>query len=198
MTSPSTSRARRALPTRATAVLGTLALAGVLAGCSGGASSASATAASTSSATASTNAGGQRGAGFAAYSACLSQHGITLPSGRASDRPTGQFTAAPTARPSGGFGFAPPSGVSSSAFAAAQQACASLRPTGRFGGAAGFTALAAFRSCMSDHGVSLPSTGPVLGTLSTTDPKVSSALSICRPLLPSRPGAPSPTTTTSP
>lgn len=195
MTPTPTSAARRLLRARPAALLGTLALAALLAGCSGGATATGvSTPASTSTATA--NAAGSR-TGFAAYAACLSQHGITLPSGRPSNRPSGQFTGPPAPRPSGGFRFAPPSGVSSSAFAAAQQACAALRPAGRFG-AGGLSALAAFRSCMSDHGVTLPSTGPVFGALSTTDPKVASALSICRPLLPSRPGAPSPTTTTSP
>lgn len=134
-----------------------------------------------------------------AYLSCLREHGVTVPSGgprghggRAGGRPSGRPSGRPTGRrpsgmPSGdpgGRGFGPrPSGAAT--------ACASLRPSpGVFGGGrvAGGTALKAFRSCLSDHGV----TG-------TADPRAlraatgkrGAAYRTCRALLPSRSPAPS-------
>jgi hypothetical protein len=83
----------------------------------------------------------------------------------------------------------------------------SVRPTGGFGGfgfggGRGGTALAAFRNCMTQQGVTVPTTRPTafptarstdnaaryLGGLNPDDPKVAAALKVCSPLLPS-PGA---------
>jgi hypothetical protein len=82
--------------------------------------------------------------------------------------------------------------------AAAMQACASLRPQGRFGGGGtiGSTALAAFTSCMKDHGVTLPA-DTRLRAVNTADPKTAQAYAICKALLPSRPAA-SPSASASP
>lgn len=136
--------------------------------------------------------------GFQAYADCLRQHGVTVtvPSGRPTDRPTARPSARPSGvRPSGnrggfpGFGGAAPSGVDPSTWAAAQQACAGVRPS--FGGGNGRGgnngAIAAYRNCLRDHGVTA-STGPE--ALNTADPKVAAAMQACAPLRPSaRPSA---------
>ena len=137
--------------------------------------------------------------GFAAYAACLRQHGVNIP------------TARPTARPSGraGGGF-----LGGGANQQAIQACRSLAPQGGgrggFGGR-GMQELQAFRSCLSDHGVKLPTPTPgarppgvqrtpgarrtpgagPFGGFNTSDPKVAKAVKTCRPLLPTRSPRPS-------
>ncbi|MGH6656259.1 MAG: hypothetical protein ACRDVE_13765, partial [Actinocrinis sp.] len=160
-------------------------------------------------------AGGGGGAD-SAYLACLRQNGVTVPSAFPS---RGQFTARPTDRPTdrpsgfrggGGGGFF--GGQSQSPqMQAAVQACASVRPTSGFGGGFGFggggggTRLVAFQNCMTQQGVTIPTTRPstvptarptafpsgaarYLGGLNASDPKVAAALKVCSPLLPS-PGA---------
>ncbi|MFN8156373.1 MAG: hypothetical protein U0R68_03060 [Candidatus Nanopelagicales bacterium] len=172
-----------------------LVVAGALAACGSSASGDSAAASS------------QGADGFAAYRQCLSEHGITLPSGgpgggqqgeRPSGMPTDRPSGAPSGMPSGGPGGdgmpggVLPSGVDASAFQSANEACASLRPTGGPGGGPGGagidqSALAAYRSCLSDHGVTV--TGR-LDQLSTSDPKTAAALTTCAPLRPTPSGAP--------
>jgi hypothetical protein len=120
-----------------------------------------------------------------AYRDCLSQHGVNLPTAR----PTGGFGGGGGG---GGFGFG--GGASANpTMQAAMQACASLRPTGGFGGGRGgfnSSAMAAFRSCMKDHGVTLPSNGGFRALNNTTDPKTAAAYNTCKPLMPTRsPGA---------
>ncbi len=137
--------------------------------------------------------------GRTAYLNCLRQHGVNLP------------TARPTPG-SGGFGGGGFGGGGNSAFGQARQACASLRPSGGFGGGGfggGFgggafaSAIEAFRSCMSSHGVTIPTTRPTapptsapptsapsgadrfLNGLDPTNPKVAAALSACQSKLPS-------------
>jgi hypothetical protein len=141
--------------------------------------------------------------GFAAYTACLSQHGVTLPSnnGFASGRPSRsarpQNFASPGSafpRPSGsnfgrgggfggGFGDQPPAGVDQATWEKALEACASLRPSFGPGGNGGAnnSAFTAYRNCLMEHGVTL-SQGP--NQLSTSDPKVAAALAVCAPLRP--------------
>jgi hypothetical protein len=169
----------------------------VLAACGGGSSK------STASGSAS------QANGLEAYTSCLSQHGVTLPSfsprarasGRASDRPSGRPSRSPGAG-GGGFGGGgflgdasnPPQGVDAATWKAALTACQSKRPTFN-GGQNGqnSSAFTAYRNCLSDHGVTL-STGP--NGMQTSDPKVAAALKTCAPLRPtqiSRPTtAPSP------
>jgi hypothetical protein len=65
------------------------------------------------------------------------------------------------------------------------QACASLRPTGGPGG--NNSAFAAYRNCLSEHGVTLNG-GPV----NTADPKYAAALKACAPLRPTGRPQPSP------
>jgi len=132
---------------------------------------------------------------------CLRQHGVTInvPTARPSGvRPSGVRPSGvrPSGvRPSGrgfggfpGFGNEPPSGVDQQTWDAAQQACASVRPS--FGPRAGGnnSAIAAYRNCLRDHGVTMAG-GP--GQLNTADPKVAAAMQACAPLLPT--ARPSPT-----
>jgi len=129
------------------------------------------------------------GASFSSYLSCLRSHGVNVPTSRPSGAPSpGSF----------GAGFAG-SGASSSTYQKARQACASLRPSfGGFGG--GFaTAFKSFRSCMADHGVTIPTTRPAeppqedntnpadrfLNGLNPDNAKVAAALKACESKLPS-------------
>ena len=153
----------------------------LLIGACSGSSGHAAAAAGASSGAPSSGSGG----GFQAYRDCLSQHGVTLP---ARNRNQSNSSA------SGGFGgfngqFSAPPGVDQATFAAAQQACANLRPTGNGGGGArGGAAAAAYRSCLADHGVTVPSTssGGPPPSIDRNDPNFAAANQACRALLPSR------------
>lgn len=139
--------------------------------------------------------GGRGGAAFAAYTACLAQHGVTLPSFSAGARPSGGFS-----RPAGGFSRPPGAsrgpgggggfggfGSPNPSTSAARAACASLLPAGAFGGGRTISAttFAAFKSCMSDNGVTITSTDPqtAIRGLDRTDAKTAAALKICQPIL---------------
>jgi hypothetical protein len=124
--------------------------------------------------------------------------GGTPPSGMPSGGPGGDGGTPPSGMPSGGpvngqgGGFIP-DGVDESTWEAAQQACASLAPTGGFGGGGGgqggpadLTALQAYISCLSDHGVTVPEGEDPLRTLDRSDATVSAAMDTCAPLLPQR------------
>ncbi|HEU5332098.1 MAG TPA: hypothetical protein VFU73_05030 [Actinocrinis sp.] len=186
------------------AVAGLVVAGSLLAACGGGGSSGSST--PVGAAASATSTGGSN----SAYFACLSQHGVTIPSrspgqGRPSGRPSGGF---------GGFGGGGGGFSQSPQMQAALQACSSLRPSGgAFPGGGGFggrggTALTAFRNCMTQQGVTIPTTRPTarptasstdnaarfyLGGLDPNDPKVSAALKVCSPLLPSRGASAQPT-----
>jgi hypothetical protein len=142
--------------------------------------------------------------GFAAYTTCLSNHGVKLPTAFPSGRPSGFPSGRPSGRPSrspgegsgggggggffGGFGNNPPAGVDAATWQAAQQACASVRPTaGASRGAGGNSAFVAYRNCLSEHGVTAGA------NMNTADPKVAAALQTCEPLRPT--GGPRPTST---
>jgi hypothetical protein len=174
-------------------LVGAAAVAGLAAGCGG------------SSAAPPANAAG--GNGFAAYTQCLARNGVVLPSLSANPRadrtggvrPSGR----PSNRPSGGtgngggfggfagFGNQPPAGVDQATWDKAMQACASVRPSGGAGGGANNSALVAYRNCLTEHGVTLPSGGPRGGAggglagLNTADPTVAAAVTACAPLRPS-------------
>ncbi|HEU5356452.1 MAG TPA: hypothetical protein VFU65_18395 [Actinocrinis sp.] len=203
--------ARKSVIQASIAIAATATAAGVLAAC-GGSTGASPAAASKPTSAASSSSGTN---GNSAYLDCLRQHGANIPTAfpsrnRPTDRPTG-------VRPSGGFGgFGGAGGggffgqSQSPQLQAAMQACVSVRPTGGFGGfgaGRGGTQLVAFRNCMAQQGVTIPTTRPTafptaqssanradryLGGLDPNDPKVAAALKICSPLLPTaRPsGAP--------
>lgn len=155
-------------------------------GSSGGASGA--TTSTTSSA-----AGGSRNA---AFTACLKQHGVTLPAGGIGPSgPPGQGT--PGSLPAGGNGGGGPSisipGVNTQQLQAAMSACRSKLPSGGFGGgAANSQALQAYLSCLKDHGVTVPTStsgttpggpGSALGAV-RSQPKFAAANKVCQALLP--------------
>lgn len=112
--------------------------------------------------------------GANAYLNCLREHGVT----------------------GFGGGSSSGSGSSSSAINKARQACASLRPSGGFGGSGGFSAaLSKFESCLSAHGVTLPSPsasgGGFRGVFSELQSTTAgqAALNACKSDLPFTPGS---------
>jgi hypothetical protein len=116
--------------------------------------------------------------GASAYLNCLREHGVT-----------GSGRGASGASASGG------STPSSSAISSARQACASLRPSGGFGGAGGFSAaLSKFQSCLTAHGVTLPSSSASGGGFRGLFSELQStsagqaALNACKSDLPFTPG----------
>ncbi|QMU66904.1 hypothetical protein [Streptacidiphilus sp. P02-A3a] len=162
----------------------------LLTGCSSS-STASASSSSTPAAGASSSGSSQ----FTAYRTCLSQHGVTMPSGHFSGRPSGRPSDRPSGSHSGGYGggyggggFGFGGGASANpTMAAAAKACASLAPKGGFGGggAGGSSALVAFIGCMKSNGVTV--TDQQVRSLSTsTDPKTVAAYKVCDALLPTR------------
>ena len=137
--------------------------------------------------------------------ACLEKNGMTPPSGGAA---AGGSAGTPGSVPAAG----------NSTFQKALKACASLRPKGASGTHGGFgaggtnsAALAAYRNCLTLHGVALPggpsasgatgSTGTTLPSArDTSNPTVKAALNACASLRPSGTsgtGSSSSTTTTS-
>ena len=179
-----------------------------LAACGGGSSGSASSSTSTSS-----PAG--RGAQSSAFTACLKQHGVTLPAGGFGNGggPGGGGPGGPSGPPPNGFrppggtgGGGRPSisipGVSQQDVQAAFSACQSKLPNGgRFGGGgANAQDLQAYTSCLGDHGVKVPTPGsgaqpggPAgLGAL-RSDPKFAAANKVCAALLPAAGGS---TTTT--
>ncbi len=156
----------------------------LLTGCS---SSSTATTASASG-SASPSASADRQQAMKAYTDCLSQHGVTLPSGR----PTGVRPSGSPGAGGGGYGGGFGGASADPSRKAATQACASLRPQGngqgRGGGGFNSTAMQAFVSCMKDHGVTVPATGGIR-SLNTADPATADAFKICQPLMPARSSA---------
>ena len=161
---------------------------------------------SSSAAPSTTSGSGASKASATAYTACLKQHGVTLPSfpGGSGGPPPGggtppSFGSGGTGPGGGGFGNNPK-------FQEAAAACKSLRPSGGFGGFGGSgglnsTAFAAYRNCLKLHGVTLPTGGASTGgagstppsTIDQSSPTVKAALAACASL---RPSASSSTTTT--
>jgi hypothetical protein len=140
------------------------------------------------------------------YQACMKKHGVTLklPSGSgrapggANGAPSGGFTP-PTGNGNGAGGGFPgggplgkPKGVSTKTYNAAQKACASKLPSFGARGANGKNAqdFQAYLSCLSDHGVKVPTGGGLAG-LNRNDPTFQTANKTCGALLPSgvTPGA---------
>jgi hypothetical protein len=174
----------------------------------GGGSAATTTSAGTTSNTTTSPAGAAGGAAFAKYTTCLKQHGVTLPNFGQGQPPGG-------GAPNGGqgtppTGTAPPTGTNgpggqfnTAKFRQASAACASLRPKGGgFGG--GFrgggqntAAFAAYRNCLTLHGVKTAGGfgfGQPGGAAPTAKQKA--ALAACASLRPARQGRPTGTTTT--
>lgn len=134
------------------------------------------------------------------YQACMKKHGVKLklPSGSArapggaNGAPSGEFTP-PTGNGSGASGripgggpFGKPKGVSTKTYNAAQRACASDLPSFGAPGANGNNGqdFQAYLSCLSDHGVKVPTSGGLAG-LDRNDPTFQTANQTCGTLLPS-------------
>jgi hypothetical protein len=127
-----------------------------------------------SSATASPTAAGSASPGSgSAYFNCLREHGVT------------------------GFGGGSGSSTPSSNINSARQACASLRPSGGFGGFGGSGTFSAafqkFESCLSAHGVTLPSSSDggfrsLFGELQSGSAADQAAFNACKSDLPFHPG----------
>jgi hypothetical protein len=171
------------------AALPVLAVTLALAGC-GGSSNTGATSSASATSTAAAS------AGLSAFRTCLKQHGVTIKPGQFSARPRASFT--PTALPTGSPRPRPSfSGRDSAAF----QACAKYAPAGfgrGFGRAISSSALAAFKSCLSQNGVKVTGTsaGAVLGELRNSTGKTAAAVRTCRVLLQPATPTPSPSPST--
>jgi hypothetical protein len=163
----------------------------VVAGC--GSSSAAPGTSSTSTAASTTTTGtSTTSAGDAAFRACLTQHGATIPSGGGFGG--GGFGGGGGGKPGAVGGNRP---APSAALQKALSACASLRPAGGFGGRGGARpggaganssnpAFAKFESCLKAHGVT-----------SSNSKNSASAIAACRSDLPNRGNqAPAGSTTT--
>jgi hypothetical protein len=159
-----------------------------LTGCGGSSGGSSSSAAATSSASATTS------ARLSAFQTCLKQHGVTIKPGQFGARPRRSFSpsAFPTRSPRPRPSF---SGSFSSSDSAAFKACAKYAPAG-FGGGFGRTisssALAAFKSCLSQNGVKVTGTtaNAILAELRSATGKTAAAVRTCRVLL--QPAAPTP------
>jgi len=82
-----------------------------------------------------------------------------------------------------------PAGVTPQKLQAAFAACGVNFPGGAGPGAAGGTAMQAFTSCMTDHGVTLASGAPNPNAINMKDPKTAAAFKTCQALMPTSPGA---------
>jgi hypothetical protein len=183
-----------------------------LAACGGGSSKAASAPPSTTSTT--TAGGGFNRAALQAFTTCMTQHGVTIPTVPPRTTIPGE-TFPPRTGGGGGAGGGGGGaggggrffigggggGVTSiinsadPATKAAFQACQSQLPAGFLQQVQqGQTALAAYRSCMQDHGVTLPANGgfgggpggAAGGSTTTTTPAYAAAVATCRPLLPAR------------
>jgi hypothetical protein len=163
----------------------------MLAGCGGSSGSSAAATSSASAASTST-----ASAKLSAFQTCLKQHGVTIKPGQFGARPRASFTptafptGSPRPRPSGSF-----FGTDSAAF----KACAKYAPSGLgrgFGRTVSSSALAAFKSCLSQNGIKVTGTTAtaILAELRNATGKTAAADRTCRVLL--QPTAPSPSPST--
>ena len=186
-------------------------LAFTLAACGSGSPNASGSGSSTSTSTSSGSSSTK--ASTTAFTSCLKQHGVTLPSGAGGfgagggGAPPAGSSGTPPSFPQGNSGAGAP-GSGNSKFQAALKACASLRPSGSGGfpggsGRPNSTAFAAYSNCLKLHGVTLPTGRPSSSGaagpsgLNASSPKVKAALKACAALRPSGSFRGSTTTTTS-
>jgi hypothetical protein len=139
---------------------------------------------SSASSSTSASASATQSAGLSAFQTCLKQHGVKItPRASFSPRPRPSGSGFPTAFPTGtGFpgGFAS-GGANSAAF----KACQKYAPAGfRRGGGISASAIAAFKSCMSQNGVKVTSTTfASLAKLRSSSKKAAAAFKICGVLL---------------
>jgi hypothetical protein len=169
-----------------------------LTACGGGGSTTSGTAAA-----ATVSPGATSSSSFTAFQSCLKSHGVTVRTGFGSPGAHPFSTATPRPRPTGSFTRRPGAFPTSSKDAAAYKACAKYAPAG-FGrggfGGGGFrgvsaSALAAFKSCMSQNGVKVTGTTvqQIFSSLRNATGKTAAADKTCRVLLqPSGTPTPSP------
>jgi hypothetical protein len=190
-------------PIRPVVILGMIGASLALASC--GSSSATNTTNTT------TPSGSSSSAGTTAFTSCLAQHGVKLPSGGGfGSPPSGASGGVPPAGasgpPAGASGppagaSGPPAGAggfaSNPKFQTALKACAKYQT----GGVGGFkrpsnTAFAAYRNCMKLHGVTLAagSPGTTKSTLNATSASYKTAASACKSLLPAGGASPTPGT----
>jgi len=172
-----------------------------LVGCGGGGTTTSSAGASSAGASSSTT----QSAGLSAFQTCLKQHGVKI-TPRASFSPGASFsprafpsgTAFPTAFPSGARSGFPGGGFGAGgANSAAFKACQKYAPAGfRTGGTISASAIAAFKSCMKQNGITVTSTTfASLARLVRSSKKAAAAYSTCRVLLAQGFARPSPTPT---
>jgi hypothetical protein len=170
------------------------------AGCGGGSAATSASSTSTTGGASTAN------ASQAALRTCLKKHGITLPAGFGAGRgrppsgASGPSGAPPGSFPAGGTRRSLPAGADQQKIQKAFQACGGSRNGFPGRGGANPQAFTAYLSCLSDHGVTVPTStsgAPAAGAGALnavrTDPKFAAANKTCQTLLPT---AGSTTTTT--
>jgi len=201
------SRARARRAAGLTCLLAALALVAVA--CGGSSKSSSSAAAATTGASGTSGASGLRGE-MQAFTACLQQHGVTIPTRPAGASggfaggggPSGASGASGRRGGGGGFGLGGVGGFfTNPADQAAVQACQSDLPAGMLQQLQQRrNALAAFESCMSDHGVTITGNTFNPRATTTTTPAYAAAFTICKAVLPTggfgRFGGGSTTTTT--
>jgi hypothetical protein len=166
------------------------------------------TAATGAAATASASPGATSSSSLAAFQSCLKSHGVKIQPGAFASRgahpfPTGSPHAFPSGsprpRPTGSFTGRP--GGFAGADSTALKDCAKYAPSGFGSGGSGggfrgvsASALAAFKSCMSQNGVKVTGTTAqqILSSLRKATGKTATADKTCRVLLQPSGGAPSP------
>ena len=143
---------------------------------------------------------------LSAFQTCLKQHGVTIKPGEFGGRPGASFspgtrpTAFPTRSPfPSGSPFPRGSFTASAKDSAAFKACAKYAPAGFGGGFGGrgisASALAAFKSCLTQNGVKVTgkTAAAILGELRNATGKTAAAVKTCRVLIqPAAPASPSP------
>ena len=182
----------------------------LLTACGGGGANAGASS-SSSTTTGGSSGTSNRARDTSAFRKCLSDHGVTLPSGNFGG-PPGGGDGANGSPPNPGANGGPPQGGfpggNNPKFQEAMNACRSKLPSGRRGGfGRNSQAFQAYTSCLKDHGVTVPSggSGATGGSGSASpgalrnlqsDPKFIAANKTCQALLPARNGGNGPTSTT--
>ena len=136
-----------------------------------------------------------------AYVACLKQHGVDLPAnGRFFGNRNGQSGEGGASSPPSSLQLgAPPPSIDRAKLQAARDACVDLLPEGATfgggfagrGGGADASAFNAYRSCMSDHGVTISGgqngggqNGGAAVSIDRNSDTFKSANAVCAPLLP--------------
>jgi hypothetical protein len=122
---------------------------------------------------------------------CMKEHGVELSDGARFQRGAGSGEAPPASfQPNDG---SPPVSIDRGKVDAAREACGDLLPEGAvFGGPGGpagrdgadASAFNAYRSCMSDHGVTIPEPDQAPVSIDRSTDSFKAAHEVCAPLLP--------------